>query len=151
MINIVTSKTKLEEEYLYQFYDCEEFFKAKIHSKDFNEDDLEAMRIIDGAILIDKNMGTIKTDFGVTVIDNLSTGCKVVLTYLYIQRHRDDYDNKVLLDVTECGANALDVLFDLMEKYGDLDIVLLLEHSNYLFKCKKHNYLVDGKRKTELF
>ena len=151
MINIVTNKSRLNKKYIYEFEDCEVFFRAKIHSKDFGNDDIEAMQMIDNAILLDRDMGTIQTDFGITTIDNLSTGCKTVLTYLYIKRNKQNYVGEILLDVTECGSNALDVLFDLMDKYKDSDTILLLKHNNYLYKCKSHDYLLDGKEKSELF
>ena len=149
MINIITNMQ--DKLYEYYFDDCEAFFKAKIHSKSFTEDDLNAIKKIDNAILLNKDTGTIQTDFGCTYIDNLSSGCKVVLTFLYILRNKNQYDGKIILDVTECGANALDLLFDFAEQYQDIDITFLLRHKNNLFKCKSHDYVVDGKRKKRLF
>ena len=110
-----------------------------------------AMKQIDNAILLDETSGTIQTDFGVTYLDNLSSGCKAVLTFLYIIRNKEDYNGKIILDVTECGANALDILFNFAEQYNDMDITFLLRHKNNLFKCKSHDYIVDGKRKKKLF
>ena len=76
----------------------------------------------------------------------------MVLIYLYILRNKESYDGSILLDVTECGSNALDVLFDLVEKFGgDLEITFLLRHRNDLFKCKSRNYVVDGRSKKKLF
>ena len=148
MIHIITNKKNTTYDYFFE--DCEAFFRAKIHSNSFTEDDLMVMKSIDNAILLDKAIGTIKTDFGVTSIDNLSTGCKVVLTYLYIIRNKKDYEGKILLETTECGANALDVLFELAEKYDDETIYFLLRHHNDLFKCKSRDYKVDGENKKIL-
>lgn len=150
MINIIKSVNNVND-FDYFFDDCESFFKAKVHSKSFTDDDLDVMSAIDNAVLLDKNIGTIKTSFGATYIDNLSSGCKVVLTYLYILRNKNSYKGKILLNVTECGSNALNVLFDLLDKNNKLDITLLLKHSNDLFKCKEHNYTVNGKQKRMLF
>lgn len=151
MINIVTN-TESNKCYDYFFDDCETFFKSRIHSNMFKDNDISAMLSIDNAVLLDKNTGAIRTDFGITDIEKLSTGCKVVLVYLHILRNIHDYKGSVLLNITECGANALDVLFDLVENHEvELNITFLLKHRNNLFKCKEHNYVVDGERKSKLF
>lgn len=147
MINIVT---KNSDNYKYFFNDCESFFKAIVHSKDFNNSDINTIASIDNAVLLDKVTGTVKTPFGVCSIEELSTGCKIVLVYLYILRNRLKYNGSILLDVTECGSNALDVLFEL-DNSIDSNITFLLRHHNNLFKCKSRDYLIDGKHKKRLF
>ena len=57
MIDIITSIGN--EKYDYFFNDCEAFFKAKVHSRTFTDDDINAMISIDNATLLDKNTGTI--------------------------------------------------------------------------------------------
>ena len=135
MINIITEKP--DRKYKYSFDDCESFFRLKVHSKQFTDTDIRVMQLVDNARLLDRNTGAMTTDFGVGSIDNLSTGCKTVLTYLFIQRNRDYFENDILIDVTECGSNALDVLFDVMEEYDNSEVTLLLLHNNNLFMCKE--------------
>lgn len=148
MIKIIT---KTDRTYDYNFDDCENFFRAKIFSTSFTDVDLSVLQEIDHAELLDRHTGAIKTDFGITSIDYLSTGCKTVLTYLYILRNANNYDGSILLNVTECGANALRKLFSLMDQENDLDITLLLRHTNNLFLCGEHDFLYDGKRMKTLF
>lgn len=91
MIRIIT---KPDRTYDYNFDDCENFFRAKIFSTSFTDVDLSVLREIDHAELLDRHTGAIQTDFGITSIDYLSTGCKTVLTYLYILRNANNYDGK---------------------------------------------------------
>lgn len=149
MIVIVTED--FDNKYTYNFDDCESFFIAKIHSKQFGDDDIFAMRSIDHAELLDKNTGIIKTNFGVTSIENLSMGCKTVLVYLYIQRNKDLFRDSVKIDVTGCGSNALSVLFDLMDKYDNRGIVLFLNHINDLYKCGYHDFVYNGQKCDHLY
>ena len=65
------------------------------------------MDLIDKASLIDKKLGTVKTDFGITGIKNLSTGCKTVLVFRYLQKRQMSCN----LNINECGWNAVKVLF----------------------------------------
>ena len=99
----------------------------------------EYMRLIDGAELIDENIGTIRTPFGVTVLGNLSTGAKTVLNLLYLQ----DKKNPIVLDITGCGTNALNAVFALMDGYNG-PVKILLEHPA-VHRCDNYNFLVDDK------
>lgn len=78
------------------------FFDASVIAEEFSEVDLSIMREIDGAVLLDKSLGTIQTKFGITDIKHLSSGCKMVLSYLHMLRHRGIYNNFVL-NISECG------------------------------------------------
>lgn len=149
MIEITTGD--FDNKYTYNFDDCESLFIAKIHSNQFGDDDIFAMRSIDHAELLDKNTGTIKTPFGVTGIENLSMGCKTVLVYLYIQRNKELFPDRVKIDVTGCGSNALSVLFDLMDKYDNHGIALFLNHNNDLYKCGYHDFIYNGRKCHRLY
>lgn len=86
-------------------------------------------------------MGQKKNIFGITDIKYLSTGCKTVLCYLYLKKN--DVED-IVIDVTECGYNALDVLFDVVDRLEDNDSVFILRHKQGLTKCKNRNYSVNG-------
>jgi hypothetical protein len=145
MINIITKCNK--ENVLKDF---ESFFEKYVLARDFESLDLSVLYDIDGAILIDKKTGTIKTKFGITDILHLSTGCKIVLSYLFIERNKKEFKNMVL-DITECGSNALEVLFTCVDKLQDKDTVFLLRHSNQLLDCKERDYNVNEKICNSLY
>ena len=116
-------------------------FNLHINASQFDDSDLQAMKIIDNAELLDKNTGLIKTPFGLASIKNLSTGCKTVLVYNYCYRH----GVRKIISANECGANALSVLFDLMDSYNDSDTLLFLMHRNKAYTIPEHDFNVDGK------
>ena len=91
--------------------------------------------------------GTIETPYGSCNRDQLSTGCKTVLNTIYLYRHQDKFKNKKAIYATECGANALEVLFRFLEEYK-LDIGVVLEHHEDLMTCGEREYLIDNKRKV---
>lgn len=145
MINIITKCNK--ENVLKDF---ESFFEKYVLARDFELLDLSVLYDIDRAILIDKKTGTIKTKFGITDILHLSTGCKIVLSYLFIERNKKEFKN-IVLDITECGSNALEVLFTCVDKLQDKDTVFLLRHSNQLLDCKERDYNVNEKICNSLY
>ena len=79
MVKIYTSKKYFRPEEI--LIDNESFFDNTVTAKSFDELSLDVIMNIDKAKLIDRNIGTIETPFGITSIDNVSTGCKAVLNY----------------------------------------------------------------------
>lgn len=142
MIQIYTSEIQLKGKDIIR--DSESFFKTTVPIENFEEKELEAMMKIDEAKLLDRKLGMILTPFGITTVNSLSTGCKVVLNYLFLYKSMEYRD--YILDVTECGANALECLFCYMEQYNDSKTILLLRHRNGISKCGKRDYLVNGKK-----
>lgn len=141
MIKIYTSYNNIDKGQVIE--NPEAFFNGYITSEDFAEKDFEVMKIIDNAELLDKQLGTIKTPRGITSIDNLSTGCKTVLTYIYILKHSET--NKTFLELSYCGANAIDHLFDLV---GHEDkIKFILRHKDRIYECKERDYLINDKKR----
>lgn len=145
MINIYTSRKLLPDRNILNSVD--DFFIAYVSQKQFESYDLEVMYKIDTAELLDRELGTIKTPFGVTDINHLSSGCKTVLDYLYITRNAEVYAG-CIIDVTECGYNALECLFEQMDRLHDDITLLLLQHTDCLQKCCPHQFLVNGKYKV---
>ena len=146
MINVIT---KCDEKDIDVIRDFESFFEKYVFSSNFEELDLNVMKRIDDAILLDKKTGAIKTKFGVTDILHLSTGCKVVLSYIYIKRF-----NKCsvkVLDVTECGSNALEALFSCADAFEDSETIFLLRHTNQLLKCSNRAFSVNGHETNSLY
>lgn len=81
MIYIYTSYDDIDK--TQSIEDPETFFNGYIISRDFGDKEVDAMRVIDSAELLDKVMGSVKTPRGITSIDKLSTGCKTV-TFIFI-------------------------------------------------------------------
>ncbi|MGN0483132.1 MAG: hypothetical protein ACI4HI_06250 [Lachnospiraceae bacterium] len=146
MIHIITKY----KEAAHTIRDFESFFEKYVLAKEFEAIDLEVMKQIDQAVLLDKSSGAIQTRFGITDILHLSTGCKIVLSYLYIKRQQERFC-KEILDVTECGSNALEVLFQCADQLHDSETVFLLRHSNQLLKCADRAYCVNGHEAKSLY
>ncbi|MEH2928733.1 DUF4869 domain-containing protein [Candidatus Ventrimonas sp. KK005] len=126
-------------------YDNEGFFNNNINGKRLSNLSKEAMQKVDKSELIDINLSTIKTPYGICNIKCLSTGCKTVLNTIYIMEHKEEYEYIKAVNATECGWNALEVLFDIVDR-NDYNIGLIIEHMNELFNCNERRYLINGEK-----
>lgn len=82
----------------------------------------------------------IQTPFGETHIDNISTGCKAVCLAYYYHNQKN-----ILINISECGNNALDVLFNLnnsLNYYLYINRGFNLEKLSYF--CYINNIFVNG-------
>lgn len=141
MINIITEKDLIKEYHI--FNNANLFVRGMVSAQEFGDLDEYAIKYIDKANLLDRKTGAVETPFGLTDIYHLSTGCKTVLMYLYIYRHRQDYDKNIVINITECGWNAIDVLFDCVEKLCDSHTLFFLGHEDGIFNCKKRDYFIN--------
>lgn len=139
MIRIYTSMDKLNGTKVIK--DPESYFRSYVSSKNFGINDEQVIKEVDNAKLKNKEIGAIETPFGEASINNLSTGCKTVLDYLYIMRNNTMYGG---IDVTGCGANALESLFSQMDRLGDSLTKILLMHTDELYTCKEREYLINN-------
>jgi hypothetical protein len=118
MLNIYTSESKIKGGKEYIKYN-DSFFLLNTITEGITEDDKNFIRRIDKAEIIEymgKDTDTIRTPYGVTGIENLSTGCKTALNILH---HREK-----VFECAECGPNVqrmLSVYF--YRKEIDVDIV----------------------------
>lgn len=142
MINI-TSKEPTEN-YI-RGVDAE--FDVMIKARMFNNLSLEVMKKVDNAELLDKNLGTIKTPYGITDITHLSTGCKTVLLYL----NMPDEDKNCILNISQAGPNALEVLFDCVDLLKDSNSKFYLGYAGGLRHMKKHTFSINGIVCNDLF
>lgn len=117
------------------------YFMVKVGASGITDAGIECIRKVDNAELIDRSIGTVSTPFGVTGVDNLSTGCQTLLNLLYV---RDNHLN-VGVDVTGCGTNALDIAFEIAD---GTDIPLVLRYLS-VSKCKNRNYIVNDRGKAD--
>lgn len=145
MIRIFTSRKLLGNRKVIN--DPDSFFSAHVSHHQFDENNEKVIEEIDGAKLIDCNLGTIKTPLGLTDINHLSSGCKTVLDYLYITRNNDKLKD-FALNVTICGYNALESLFVQMDRLNDSDTILLLQHTDSLQMCSDRQYMINDVHQT---
>jgi hypothetical protein len=128
--------------------DIEEFFMMNISINDVDELGETYIKRIDGAIIADRASRAILTPYGITELDNLSTGAKTVLVIMHIAKNKLDY----AVDVNECGENALNCIFDFLER-NDNCVPILLSHI-MIRKCDDHEFFADDtnycKNKLEL-
>ncbi len=138
-INIYTHYADLELKDI--LIDNDAYFNENILSCDFGELELKVIQKIDEASIIDKEQGTIRTPRGITSIDKLSTGCKTILNYLSIIK-KSVHEFKVI-NVTQCGWNALEEIFEI-EEVKNSGIRFLLLHKDNLHYCKVRDYIINN-------
>lgn len=122
--------------------DPEMFFINRISASDLSPDSLRMLKIIDNATLLDIKSSKVETPFGICSIDDISTGCKVAVCVVYLNEHRKDFEAIKAVYATEAGVNALDCIFDYLEK-TKFDIPIITEQED-IFDCKDRIYRVDG-------
>lgn len=94
------------------------YFDYMYKVKNMTELDKEIMDKIDGAKYLGKS--GIETPYGITNIYDLSSGSKTVLNII-------NNPDKIF-DATDCGEDALDLLFDIID---GTDIKIILRHSMF--------------------
>lgn len=125
--------------------DVESIFFIHVYAYNFTALDEEVLKDVDSAVLLDRNTGTISTPFGVTDIYHLSTGCKIVLFYLYMQSDLASVEIKSkILEITEAGGNALRALFKCVRVLGDQSSIFLLRQSNQIMLLQDVRAKVNG-------
>ncbi len=122
MINIYTAVEKIPQS-LTILENINEKFDVVFSPDMLDEIDLNFMKKIDEAEFIDKQIGTIKTKFGVTNYTELSTGCKTAIYTNHILKSGSE--RKYCINANNCGGNALKLMFS---AFKDKSLFFLLEH-----------------------
>jgi hypothetical protein len=108
MIKIYTSKDFVNTG-LIELID--EYFFYKVVYEDFMPEGKDAIVKVDNARMPFNNSEVIETPYGVTDIYHFSTGLKTVLCLIHLKK-----TNCIsCLDISLCGSNALDALFQTYE------------------------------------
>ena len=107
MLNIKTGKDINE---IRKINDIESRFRVLLSNGEAFDKDVynKIMAQIDG--VTERRDTVIKTRFGITTLDNLSTGCKTVMLAIYY------VGTDIFVRIDECGENALKVLYLLSDK-----------------------------------
>lgn len=119
MNNTVRIYTRLREGCIKQ---VDIWFNENVTPKDLDEECQGIMKRVDNATLIDKNVGTIQTPFGVTSIYNLSSSCKTVIAAYLLKKTGEAH----ILNATECGAPAMNEVFRVVK---DSNVSLIIQHA----------------------
>jgi len=120
--------------------DNDAVFEVHTGRSQLDDIDKEMMMKYDGAIVIGENelFGiTVQTRYGITHINNLSTGLKTLLNL----RHMRALSQYKAIDITEAGEN---VLLDIFKQAMKLDIPVILGHTD-IPKFSTIQVLVDDK------
>lgn len=140
LIDIYTYIEDFDEETI--IIDNDAYFNENVVAKTFGSLESRVIKEIDNATIIDYQTGAIKTSYGIGALENLSTGCKTVLNYIYVSKN----DRRIkALDASFCGANALEVLFSTIEEL-EYPLSIVLRHRDELYKCKEREYRINGER-----
>ena len=87
------------------------YFNKIVSDKELLKTSDRLIADIDAAKIIDYDLLTIKTTFGITDIYNFSTGLKTILNVLYLSKHENS--TQVLVNIGECGDMAVNTLLRL--------------------------------------
>ena len=135
-VNIVTTLSSVGNREFVESVDL--YFKRLLNYKDFIYRNRSVISKIDRAKVLDAELGTIETPYGVTDYKHLSSGTKAVLIALFLIENCED--SNFVLNMNECGGNVYDILFDVVEKS---DLLLFLNHGT-CFTFTKRLYVIDG-------
>lgn len=119
-------------------FDVETHFRRLIYNNKFDDKNCRyVLEKIDGVTF--KKGTFIVTPFGETHLENISTGCKAILLCIFYKN-----TNKIV-NVTECGENATDLLFDLGDK-TEVNVYTKIPFApaNDNIKCRVNNKVLYG-------
>jgi hypothetical protein len=124
MINVYTSESLIKKDKEYVKFN-ESFFLVNTIAEPITDEDVMVMAKIDGAVFVEaegKRTEVLKTPYGYTGKEKLSTGCKTALNILH---HKEK-----VFDCCECGPNVQKLLSTYFyKKEIDVDVV----YSGYCF------------------
>ena len=122
MIKLYTGKDKCSDVKWIQNIDP--YFDNHFTASNLTQSDLNIMYKLEGLELVDKQFSIFKSEEGSFPINYISTGLKTLLIVRYLKR-QGIKDRGV--DVTECGPNILDALF---EEITDGSVPIILRHTD---------------------
>lgn len=97
---------------------------------------------IENLELYDAENNIFKSPTGLITIESISTGLKTLLNIRWLKRQKL---NNYGINITECGPNVLDYVF---EEVSDGSLLVLLNHWDIL-TCKDRYVEVNGKQRVK--
>lgn len=146
-ISIYTSKKYIEDNKELYILSNDSYFSTYTSQEDFDEIDRMYMKKIDGAQILDQvnnraiKSEVVQTKFGITTLQNLSTGLKTLLNIRYLIKRKIS----AVVNIDECGENVLIDIFNLVDNE---DIELLLHHTE-IPKVEDKFFVVNNKHKID--
>lgn len=125
MIKLYTSYEKIPSEYKI-INSVNSDFNVAITKNQLNKKDLELMLEIEGLKNI-INSEYFESNTGIVPIESISTGLKSLLLIRWLKRNKKN--EKICINITECGRNILDYVFS---EIAESDFSVLLMHKNVL-------------------
>jgi len=104
----------------------------------------DIMQAIDKATIVNEVTLEIRTPYGITSVDSLSTGCKTLLNIAYLQERIKG--QKAIVNIDECGNNTLDKIFNAVK---GTNIYLFISHDTAAVNTKYKFYINGNKLKDE--
>jgi hypothetical protein len=149
MVKIYTNIKYIPDNITDVITDNTRFFRTEVNikgilEKEISNDCLYCMEKIDGVKELDYKTGSIITPFGATSIGNLSTGCHTALNILSISNRKKPLG----VDITLCGANALNVIFELFQ--DKFEVSMILRHWD-LTGCNNGEFLINNTERAGSF
>jgi hypothetical protein len=141
MVRLYTDSKLLGDTYVLGSANMKAFFILKVGAAGVTADGSKCIEEIDRAVFVKGCNDAVRTPFGVTGLENLSTGCLTVLNLLYIKEN----GLNIAVDVTGCGSNALNFAF---EHADSGDIPLVLRHLD-VSRCWHRSFLVNGEQRAK--
>lgn len=136
MIRLYTSKKFFEKEGITHI---DAFFDNTVVRTDLKEQEEKFINKFEQAEFIDETEELLKGRFGMYPMNKISSGVKTLLVLSLISR--GVIGKPSYLNVTECGNNILDYVFQLADK---IDLPLILNHTE-LYGVKNYNFIVNDK------
>ena len=96
---------------------------------------------IDRAVMIDKQIGNIQTPYGITSLESISTGLKTLINIYKLIADGIQYN----ACATECGANVLEELFELVD---GTDMRILFKGIEVTGLKREFDYMINDKIKV---
>lgn len=122
MIRLYTDKEKCSTVKWIQNIDP--YFDNHFTASKLSQSDLNIMKKLEGVELVDKKASLFKSKDGVFPLYFISTGLKTLLIVRHLKRNKKE---GIGVDITECGPNILDSLF---EEITDGSIPVILRHTD---------------------
>ena len=137
MINIITKQELLANK---NVINPEAYFDANISIGILDERDKHFLQLIDSAKVISPI--AIETKYGVTELENISTGCKTILIFNHLMKQGVIAD----LSINECGNNVIKEIFSLSEEENNSSIRFYVRNASSLMgqELKKFKYCANG-------
>ena len=118
------------------------FFNGNVTARDLDIKCQEWLLKIDRAVIVDVATGEIRTTYGLTDLESVSTGLKTLINvYKCIQSGL-----KYNICITECGVNVLEILFEIADNTGINLVMSSIEVTNLVGDFE---YLINDRIKAK--